>query len=105
MLVAQITDLHLGFDPGNPNEFNRRRLDRTLATLAAMVPRPDFVLATGDIADNGDDAVSYKNFREAIAGLPFAVWPAMGNHDSRAAFLAEFPGTPSAGRLYPIRAR
>ena len=97
MLVAQITDLHLGFDPGNPDEHNRQRLDRTLATLAAMVPRPDLVLATGDIADNGDDAISYRRFREAITGLPFPVLPAMGNHDSRDAFLAEFPETPAAG--------
>ena len=49
-----------------------------------MTPRPDLLLVTGDIADNGDDAVSYQRFREAIAGLPFPVYPAMGNHDSRA---------------------
>ena len=96
MLVAQITDLHLGFDPGNPDEYNRQRLDRTLATLAAMTPLPDLLLATGDIADNGDDEDSYKRYKEAIAGLPFPVLPAMGNHDSREAFLAEFPETPVA---------
>ena len=28
MLVAQITDIHLGFEPGNPDELNRQRLDR-----------------------------------------------------------------------------
>ena len=33
MLVAQITDIHLGFDPGNPDEFNRQRLDQTLRAL------------------------------------------------------------------------
>ena len=27
VLVAQITDVHLGFDPGNPDEFNRQRLE------------------------------------------------------------------------------
>ena len=27
MLIAQITDIHLGFDPDNPAEFNRKRLD------------------------------------------------------------------------------
>lgn len=97
MLVAQITDVHLGFDPGNPDEYNRQRLDRTLALLAAMTPLPDLLLATGDIADNGEDEVSYARFREAIAGLPFPVWPAMGNHDSREAFLAVFPDTPVAG--------
>jgi 3',5'-cyclic AMP phosphodiesterase CpdA len=95
MLLAQITDLHLGFDPGVPDELNRQRLDRTLARLAAMSPQPDLLLATGDIADNGDDAISYRAFREAIRDLPFRTYPAMGNHDSRGTFLAEFPDTPA----------
>ncbi len=95
VLVAQITDLHLGFDPGNQDEVNRRRLDRTLSRLAAMKPRPDLLLVTGDIADNGDDEQSYLRFREAIADLPFPVWPAMGNHDSRQPFLALFPDLPA----------
>ena len=58
--------------------------------------RPILLLATGDIADNGDDAVSYGRCEEAIAALPFPVYPAMGNHDSRAAFLAAFPDQPVA---------
>ena len=95
MLVAQITDLHLGYDPGNPDELNRTRLDRTLRRLSEMIPRPDLLLVTGDIADNGDDEDSYHRFREAIAGLPFPVYPAMGNHDSRLAFLALFPDLPA----------
>ena len=36
-----------------------------------MVPRPDLLLVTGDIADNGDDAESYHRFKEAIAGPAF----------------------------------
>ena len=59
-----------------------------------MTPRPDLLLVTGDIADNGEDKVSYGRFRDAIAGLPFPVRPAMGNHDSRDAFLEIFPDTP-----------
>ena len=94
MLVAQITDLHLGFDPGNPDEFNRQRLDQTLRTLATMTPQPDLLLVTGDIADDGDDRDSYERFREAIAGLPFRVCPVMGNHDNRDTFRAVFPETP-----------
>jgi 3',5'-cyclic-AMP phosphodiesterase len=91
LLVAQITDVHLGFDPGNPDELNRQRLDRTLALIRAMDPLPDLLLATGDLADNGDDRDSYQRWREAIAGLPFPVCPAMGNHDSRDAYLEAFP--------------
>jgi len=96
LLVAQITDVHLGFDPGNPDELNRHRLDRTLRRLAEMEPRPDILLVTGDIADNGDDADSYRRFREATAGFPVPVFPAMGNHDSRPCFLKEFPETGTA---------
>jgi 3',5'-cyclic-AMP phosphodiesterase len=91
MLIAQITDIHLGFDQGNPDEFNRQRLDRTLAALVALDPLPDLLLATGDLADEGDDAVSYGRLDEALAGLPFPVHFAMGNHDSREAFRDRFP--------------
>ena len=96
MLIAQITDIHLGFEPNNPDEFNRKRLDQTLRALCAMTPRPDILLATGDLADTGDDEVSYQRFRHAVAGLPFPVWPCMGNHDSREPFRREFPEIPTA---------
>jgi 3',5'-cyclic AMP phosphodiesterase CpdA len=97
MLIAQITDIHLGFDPASPDEFNRQRLDAALAALVAMTPRPDLLLVTGDIADQGDDALSYARFRAAVAEVPFPVHGAMGNHDGRAAFRAAFPETPAPG--------
>ena len=31
MLIAQITDIHLGFEPDNPDELNRQRLDTDAA--------------------------------------------------------------------------
>ena len=91
MLIAQITDVHLGFEPGNEDELNRRRLDRTLRTLTEMTPRPDLLLATGDLADTGDDSISYRRLRDAVAGLPFPIHYALGNHDGRAAFRDAFP--------------
>lgn len=91
MLIAQITDVHLGFEQGNPDELNRRRLDATLRTLAEMVPRPKLLLATGDLADTGDDSESYARLKEAVADLPFPVFYALGNHDGRDAFRANFP--------------
>ncbi len=91
MLIAQITDVHLGFEQGNPDELNRKRLDTTLRTLCALVPRPDLLIATGDLADMGDDSVSYARLKEAVADLPFPVYYALGNHDGRAAFRAAFP--------------
>ncbi len=96
MLVAQITDIHLGFDPGQPDELNRQRLDQVLAILAALDPLPDLLLATGDIADKGNDGESYARFNEATANLPFPVYPALGNHDSRPEFIAAFPDAPVA---------
>jgi 3',5'-cyclic AMP phosphodiesterase CpdA len=90
MLVAQITDIHLGFEPDNPNEFNRQRLDRTLAALCALDPLPDLMLATGDLVDRGDVA-SYRRLQEAFASLPFPVHFALGNHDVRDAFAEVFP--------------
>ena len=110
MLIAQITDIHLGFEPDNPAEFNRKRLDQTLRTLVAMNPRPDVLLATGDLADTGDDEASYRRLKKALAGLPFPVWFCMGNHDGRAAFRKHFPEVPTADGFvqyaledYPLR--
>ena len=96
MLIAQITDIHLGFDPINPDEFNRQRLDATLKVLRAIEPAPDLMLVTGDIANDGDDRQSYARWKEAIAGLSFPIYPLMGNHDSRAPFLELFPETGNA---------
>lgn len=90
MLIAQITDIHLGFEPDSPGEFNRQRLDRTLATLTSMDPCPDLLLATGDLIDRGDRD-SYERLREAFAGLPFPVHMALGNHDERSTFRQVFP--------------
>lgn len=110
MLIAQITDVHLGFEPNNPAEFNRKRLDQTLHALFEMRPRPDVLLVTGDLADAGDDDSSYRRLKSALAPLPFPIWFCMGNHDSRPAFQKHFPHIPSADGFiqyaiedYPLR--
>jgi len=91
MLVAQITDLHLGFDPGVPDEFNHQRFVRALDMLRSMALRPDLLLVTGDIVESGDDQEAYVRYRESIRDLPFPVYHVLGNHDGRAAFFATFP--------------
>ena len=96
MLIAQITDIHLGFETNNPAEFNRRRLDQTLGRLAAMTPRPELMIASGNLADAGDDGVSYKRLRAALARFPIPTLFCMGNHDSRDAFTRYFPEVPTA---------
>jgi 3',5'-cyclic AMP phosphodiesterase CpdA len=95
MLIAQITDLHLGFDPDNPAEFNRKRLDQVIRALNGMDRKPDMLFATGDLVDRGDIA-SYRRLRGALAGAPCPVWLAVGNHDVRANLAAIFPEMPFA---------
>lgn len=96
MLIAQVTDIHLGFEPDNPGEFNRQRLDRIVDHFAQGVNRPELILATGDLVDRGD-VDSYRRLKEAFEGAPCPVIYAMGNHDARDAFLEVFPDTPSEG--------
>jgi Icc protein len=96
MLIAQITDIHLGFDPEDPDEVNRRRLAAVLGALTEMSPQPDLLLATGDLVEDGFDDVSYERLRDILADLPFPVYFALGNHDSRDDFLAWFPEVETA---------
>lgn len=110
MLIAQITDVHLGFKPGGADELNRRRLDRVLDRLRAMKPRPDMLLVTGDIADKGDDSLCYARFKQALSTLPYPAFPVLGNHDGRAGLLEHFPALPTnegfiqyAIEDYPVR--
>ena len=93
MLLAQVTDIHLGFDPDNPVEFNRKRLDQALRFLREMHPRPDVLLATGDLVDRGDRD-SYRRLESALSDLPFPVYLCLGNHDLRAPFHEQFPEVP-----------
>lgn len=90
MLIAQVTDIHLGFEPDNPAEFNRKRLDQVLRLLCDGPNRPDILLATGDLVDCGD-ADSYRRLVNALSVCPFPVWPCVGNHDDRDVFLQFFP--------------
>ena len=93
MLIAQVTDIHLGFQPDDPAELNRKRFDDIIGTLLAMEPRPDLVLATGDLTETGSMA-SYRTLKAIFDGLPFPVLPALGNHDNRANFSAVFGDVP-----------
>ncbi len=95
MLIAQVTDIHLGFEPGNAGELNRQRLDKVLDMLIDGPNRPDLLLATGDLTEFGD-IESYRELAAAFARCPFPVWPCLGNHDVRANFRTAFPDVPVA---------
>ena len=91
MLIAQLTDLHVGFDRDNPDELNFARLTQALSWLHAQHRLPDMLLLTGDLTEHGD-AASYRRLAEAIAGCAFPVHLCVGNHDNRAV-LAETIGS------------
>ncbi|MEY2884977.1 MAG: hypothetical protein RL490_2701 [Pseudomonadota bacterium] len=96
MLIAQITDIHLGFQPDDPAELNRRRFDEVIASLRALNPPPAALLVTGDMSESGSVA-SYETLKSVLDTLPFPALPAIGNHDDRGNFCHVFPDAPLVG--------
>lgn len=94
MLLAQLTDLHIGFDRANREEANVLRLRAVLRRLRDGPNRPGAVLLSGDLTEHGD-AASFAVLAEELAALPVPVFPIPGNHDTREALLAAFPETPT----------
>ncbi|MCT2401539.1 metallophosphoesterase [Novosphingobium mangrovi (ex Huang et al. 2023)] len=94
MLIAQVTDIHIGFDPGNADEYNMQRFKAVLRRMESGPNRPDLLLLTGDLTENGDPA-SYERLAQALADCSFPVWPLAGNHDLREPLLAAFPAVSS----------
>jgi len=91
MLIAQMTDIHIGFAPDEtPEELNRTRFRATLRRLIGGPNRPDMLVLSGDITDKGDEE-SYRKTRELLDRCPFPVWPMAGNHDMRENLLRAFP--------------
>lgn len=106
VLVAQLTDLHLGatWAPGA-----EEGLERAVAALLALRPRPDAVLVTGDLVDGPADDAAYARVTERLALLPMPVFVLPGNHDDPDALRRHFglagePGTPlqQAVRVGPL---
>lgn len=91
MLIAQMTDIHIGFAPGEePEELNHSRFRATLERLLDGPNRPDMLVLSGDITDRGD-VESFEKTAALLAACPFPVWPMVGNHDSREGLLRAFP--------------
>lgn len=101
MLIAQISDVHLGFAPGGADEPNRRRLEAVVASLAAARPAPDILFVTGDLTEHGD-AASYAQVRDALATVACPVHYLLGNHDLRAGFASVWPGRFDDGFLHYV---
>src|SRR5215203_5234389 len=92
MLIAQISDMHVK----PPGELLYKRIDttgfleRAVAHVMALDPKPDVVLATGDLVDGGKPE-EYALLRRLLAPLPMPVYLIPGNHDARDAMRQAFP--------------
>ncbi len=95
MIIAQITDLH-ACAPGrfcNHVVDTNGLLEAAVDALLALLPLPDVVLATGDLAESGT-AEEYAVLRAALARLPMPVYLIPGNHDRREGLRAAFADAP-----------
>ena len=95
MLIAQITDLHIGFDRDNPHELNIRRLNMVIDHLNEMTPKPDLMIVSGDMVENGDDKRAYRHMEALVKRWQGPLLWAVGNHDSRAGMLEVLPEVPT----------
>jgi len=104
--IAQISDLHI--KPPGSLAYGRvdtaAALERCVTALNAFMPRPDFVVISGDLADT-PTAEEYQYLKRLLAPLelPFAGIP--GNHDSRELMRAAFPSAGHAFLSGPLNQR
>jgi 3',5'-cyclic AMP phosphodiesterase CpdA len=91
MLIAQISDLH--FLPKGTLAFGRVDvagcLERAIDHLNALASRPDAVLITGDLTNDGDAAV-WAELMAVLGRLEAPIYPLPGNHDDRELMRAAF---------------
>lgn len=92
MLIAQITDMHVRpyARPAYGRVETNALLRQAVRALVELRPRPDVVLATGDLVDRGS-LEEYEILRDLLAPLPMPVYLIPGNHDDRANLRAVFP--------------
>lgn len=84
MIIAQITDFHVrprGVTAYGGIDTNAM-LRRAVEAIARLAPRPDCVLATGDLADCGL-AEEYEEIAAILGALPMPSFLIPGNHDRR----------------------
>ncbi|MEQ5787376.1 metallophosphoesterase [Erythrobacter sp. NFXS35] len=91
VLIAQMTDIHVGFAPHErPEELNLTRFRAALERLLTGPNVPDMLVLSGDITDHGDTE-SFAKTAELLKDCPFPIIPMVGNHDSREGLLGAFP--------------
>jgi 3',5'-cyclic-AMP phosphodiesterase len=92
-LLLQISDPHIGanWDGVDPDE----SLLRAVEAILSLPDRPDALLVSGDLTDNGAPE-EYRRVRELLAPLDLRPHVLPGNHDLRAPLREAF-GLPGKG--------
>ena len=91
MLLAQITDTHVTAERrGSSGTFDPAAcLAASVKHLNALEPRPDAVIITGDLTEEGTPD-EYAAFRDVLNALTLPWYAIPGNHDERTSFLTAF---------------
>jgi 3',5'-cyclic-AMP phosphodiesterase len=92
MLIAQLSDLHVnegGVFIGELVDANAM-LAAAVEFLHGLEPRPDVVVATGDLTDDGRPE-QYAVLRDLLGACEMPAYLLPGNHDERAPLLDAFP--------------
>ena len=106
MLIAQISDTHVKRE----GELLYGRIDtqgfleRAVAHVNGLDPRPDVALVTGDLVDKGTPG-EYANLKRLLSPLAIPFYLIPGNHDARDALRDAFPDRtylPKAGFLHYV---
>ncbi len=83
--LLHLTDSHLTDRPGGPvmDADPDARLAAVLAAVHARGVRPDLIVHTGDVTDDGSTAAAAR-VTDRLAGLPARLVTTAGNHDAGA---------------------
>ncbi|WP_394826039.1 phosphodiesterase [Pendulispora albinea] len=93
MLLAQISDFHVGkLGSSIDTEYRTsEHLRRAVEHINRLAPRPDVVLCTGDLVDEGSTE-EYARLVALLAELTMPFYVVPGNHDHRENLRAAFGG-------------
>ncbi|HIM24798.1 MAG TPA: phosphodiesterase [Rhodospirillales bacterium] len=93
MIIAQITDTHLGDANAGDPVFRARaeNLRACVADINGLDPKPDAVIHTGDMTQHGQ-AAEFSHARALLAVLAVPLYVTPGNRDGREGMARSFAG-------------
>lgn len=92
MLIAHITDAHVSAAATQPagQPDTRSAFRRLVEALSRQTVRPDLILFSGDLGDDGTEA-EYAIVSEGLLSLGIPVLAVPGNHDRRTQMVTSLP--------------